>query len=127
LIADAGMGHQAVYTVEADELPRDLPARSPGDSVGQADPAAATHGHPHDDQHGHQHGPGNHADEEDPTAEIRALSQQVNALRKDLDMWKSRLRLQDIVGGIGYILGIMGVVSFFLGSRRKEKGVEPGE
>jgi hypothetical protein len=127
LIADAGMGHQAVYTVEADELPRDLPARSTGDSADEADPAHATHSHPHDDQHGHQHGPVNHHDEENLTAEIQALSQQVNALRKDLDKWKGRLRLQDIVGGIGYILGIMGLVSYFLGARRKEKGAAPGE
>lgn len=127
LIADAGMGHQAEYTVEADELPQDLPARSTGDSADETDPAHATHSHPHDDQHGHQHGPVNHPDEENLTAEIQALSQQVNALRKDLDKWKGRLRLQDIVGGIGYILGIMGLVSYFLGARRKEKGAAPGE
>jgi hypothetical protein len=127
LIADAGLGHQAEYTVEVDELPRDLPARGAGDSVGEADPAPATHSHPQDDQHGHQHSPVNRSDEENLTAEIQALSQQVNALRKDLDKWKSRLWLQDIVGGIGYILGIMGLVSYFLGARRKEKAAVAGE
>lgn len=127
LIADAGMGHQAVYTVEADELPQDLPARGLGDSVGQAERAPATHSHPHQDQKGHQRVPVSPPDEEDLAEEIRALSRQVNALRKDLDTSKSRLRLQDIVGGIGYILGIMGLISYFLGARRKERDAATGE
>jgi len=128
LIADAGLGHQAEYTVEADELPRDLPAGGSGDSVGEADPVSpATHDHQHGHQHNHEHGPAKPPDEENLTAEIQALAQQVNALRKDLDKWKGRLRLQDIVGGIGYILGIMGLVSYFLGARRKEKRATAGE
>lgn len=132
LIADAGLGHQAEYTVEADELPQDLPADSPGGSVDESDPASsATHGHPHDHRHdhqpGHQHGPVKALGEENLTAEIRALAQQVTALRKDLDKWKARARLQDILGGVGYILGIMGLVSYFLGARRKEKGAVAGE
>ena len=30
------------------------------------------------------------------------------------------MRLQDIVGGVGYILGITGMLFYFLGIRRKE-------
>lgn len=124
LIADAGFGHQAERTVEADELPRDLPAGGSGESVGEADPASpATHGHQRD----HRHGPVKNPGEENLAAEIQALGQQVNALRKDLDKWRGRLRLQDIVGGIGYILGIMGLASYLLGARRKEKGAAAGE
>lgn len=126
LIADAGMGHQAEYTVAADELPQDLPTRSPGDSVGEANPVSPDE-HEHSHQHDDQHGPAKAIGEEDLSAEMRALAQQVNALRKDLEKSKARLRLQDIVGGIGYILGIMGLVSYFLGARRKEKGAAAGE
>ena len=113
LIVDAGLGHQAEYTVEADELPRDLPADSPGDSVSEADPAFFFYLFV---QHVDLHAPMKTHDEENLTAEIRALAQQVAALRKDLDKSKARLRLQDILGGIGYILGIMGLVSYFLGA-----------
>jgi len=120
LIADAGFGHRAEYTVEADELPRDLPAGGSGDSAGEADPVSPA-------THEHQHRPVKTSDEENLAAEIQALGQQVNALRKDLDKWKGRLRLQDVVGGIGYILGIMGLVSYFVGARRKEKGPAAGE
>ena len=116
LIADAGMGHQAEYTVEADKLPRDLPPDSLGDSPSEAEPTSP-------DTLGHQHAPAKTPHEENLTAEIQALVQQVTALRKDLDKWKARLRLQDILGGIGYILGIMGLAFYFLGVRRKEKGV----
>jgi hypothetical protein len=69
----------------------------------------------------------NHPDEENLTAEIQALSQQVNALRKDLDKGKSRLWLRDIMGGIGYILSIMGLASSFMGARRKEKATAADE
>jgi nickel transport protein len=116
LIADAGLGHQARYTVQADELPQDLPARG---AASPADSDSATHGHPHDDHPGHEH---RHVDSAEPgelSEELHALAQQLSALRKDLDKSKTRLRLQDLLGGIGYIVGITGLAAYFLRSRRQ--------
>lgn len=118
LIADAGLGHAAEYTVEAGELPAALgppSARTPGDSppdspqgaepLSPAAPARHAHGSPA-------------LANADLAAQTEALSRQIAALRQDLDRWKAQLRLQDILGGIGYILGVMGLI-FFLGGKRK--------
>jgi hypothetical protein len=126
LIADAGMGHEAEYTVEAGELPADLgplpakpPADSPRDSPDEAKPASSVEPAPHSHSHPHSHAPVA-SGSEDLAAQTEALGRQIAALRKDLDKWKAQLRLQDLLGGIGYILGIMGLV-FFLGGRRKNR------
>jgi nickel transport protein len=52
---------------------------------------------------------------------IESLHQQVFALRADIDKWKTQLRAQDVLGGIGYILGITGLAFFVLGFRRKKE------
>ena len=49
------------------------------------------------------------------------MARQLAGLRADLDRYKNELRLRDVLGGVGYILGIMGIVFYFLGVRRKEK------
>ena len=48
-----------------------------------------------------------------------SVSHQIAGLRRDLDKWQARMRLQDILGGVGYILGITGMLFYFLGVRRK--------
>jgi nickel transport protein len=120
VIADAGMGHQAEYIVPQEELPADLPLQEVGESRAQETPGALG---PHaKENHAHGGGPAHDSDsvsaaDQDASAEIRALNQQIAALRVDLQRWKSRLRLQDIMGGIGYILGILGVWSYFFARR----------
>ncbi len=126
LIADAGLGHEAEYTVEAGELPEalgQLPAKPPAgsrrESPDEAEPAPSAEPDPHTHSHSHPHDPVASGGE-DLAAQTEALARQIAALRQDLDKWKAQLRLQDILGGIGYILGILGLL-FFLGGRRKEK------
>jgi nickel transport protein len=111
LSADAGFGHRAEYTVEVAELPTSLPPYSP-DAAGvvlQANLTDESTPEPVRSPPHHDH---------DPAAEIEALTQQIVALRRDLDRWKAQLRMQDILGGIGYILGIMGLASYLL--RKKQ-------
>jgi hypothetical protein len=128
LIADAGLGHEAEYTVEAGELPAalgqlpaNLPAGSPRDSPDEAEPASSAEPAPHTHAHSHAHPHAPVASgSEDLAAQTESLGRQIATLRQDLDKWKAQLRLQDVLGGIGYILGITGLV-FFLGGRRKEK------
>ncbi len=125
LIADAGEGHRGEFTVAADELPEGLPsyrsseARS-GRLPGEGPPAASGGDAPEATlPPDRQSVPG--PDGENLKAEIEALGRQVAALRRDLDRYRSELRLQDVLGGVGYILGIMGLAFYFLGVRRKEK------
>lgn len=127
LIADAGEGHGAEYTVRAEELPDDLPAPggaegSSNERSGESEPASSD-GHRKDEtaQPGSTEGLRGAASREDLQGEIRALTRQIVELRRDLDEQRSQLRLQDVLGGLGYILGITGALFYFLGVRRKEK------
>jgi nickel transport protein len=113
LIADVGEGHRAEFTLSADELPGGLPAPSdPGGRPGEEAPPAPG-------------GAPGARDAAEPSpksleAAIDDLNRQIAGLRKDLNGYKNQLRLQDILGGLGYIVGITGVVFYFLGVRRKE-------
>lgn len=116
-VVDVGLGHRAEYTVPAEELPSDLPTKGVGESLSGAlkvSPASPTNAAaqsrelPSESQ-------GNLA------AEVHALDQQIAALRADLQKWKTSLRLQDVLGGVGYILGVLGVLSYVLAGRRRGK------
>ena len=116
-VADAGFGHRAEYTVAAEELPSDLSEGraadpKPDTGLGSAAPAR---------ERGIPDG-----SPEDLAAEVQALGQQIAAMRGDLVKWQAALRLQDVLGGVGYILGILGVMSYFLAGRRRNRA-EPVE
>jgi nickel transport protein len=51
-----------------------------------------------------------------------AVDRQVVPLRRQLDRFENTLRVRDVLGGIGYIFGIMGLLFFFLGRRSKGPG-----
>jgi nickel transport protein len=119
VIADAGSGHGAEYTVAADELPESLPP--PGGSDDPGPPAdSAEQGAPN-------RPPERRVADADPKEteaelqELRAIARQLEAVRREMNQYHNQLRLRDVLGGLGYILGIMGVVFYFLGVRRKEK------
>jgi nickel transport protein len=109
LSADAGFGHRAEFIVPAAELPSDLPSYVPGNA-----PFPAASNGAGSSESGRSPPP----DTLGSSTEIEALNQQIAALRRDLDRWKAQLRMQDILGGIGYILGLMGLASYLLGKRR---------
>lgn len=48
----------------------------------------------------------------------KAVSKQIRPLREQLEGYEEKIRLHDILGGIGYIIGLMGL-GYFLGARRK--------
>ncbi len=107
LVARAGEGHAAEYTVTADELPADLPDAVAASSV--AKPAGASPGAVR---------PGGRASADE---RLDSIQRELVQLRKDLAHANQRIRLQDVVAGIGYILGLMGLAFYFLGLRRKER------
>jgi nickel transport protein len=142
LLADAGEGHAAEYTVPADELPDGLPPLGGSEPAVGAGPEetestavpdndakrpAPPGGSDREPVSPAPHGEAAHQrpvappDQPDLRAEIRAIGKQLAALRSDLDRYNNELHLRDVLGGLGYIVGIMGVVFYFLGVRRKEK------
>lgn len=106
IIVDAGGGHVAEFTVKASEL-------TGMDTAGTASIAAAA----------------DNATSEEPssvslsTATLqtlvdKAVARQLRPLREQLDAYQAETRWQDILGGIGYILGIAGI-AFYLLARRQ--------
>lgn len=110
-VADGGFGHRAEYTLPAAQLPTTLPT----DDAGQPEPQGAATAGRTDAQHVH---PAPAGSQPELAAEIGDLNRQIVALRADLEKWKSALRLQDVLGGVGYIFGILGGLSYFLRGRR---------
>jgi len=91
IVVKAGPGHEAEYTVRAVDLPPG-PVASPAQETA---PGARDLG------------------------AIRALvgqavDEKIQPLREDLD----RIRLRDVIGGLGYILGLTGI-AFYLSARAK--------
>ncbi len=116
IVADAGFGHRAEYVIPADELPTDLPAFG-------ADPSPADEQPPEVlDARSTEPPTPILSPPSDLAPEITALSQQISALRRDLDRWQARLRTQDVLGGIGYILGLMGLGSYLLRHKKPVSG-----
>ena len=96
ITVDGGDGHSATATVAAADLPASLPA-------GAAAAAAVTPQAP-------------------PPAEMdaveAAVARQIRPLRQQLDAYEDKLRLHDILGGIGTIFGVFGVLAW-IAARRK--------
>lgn len=50
----------------------------------------------------------------------QAVSQQVKPLQKELRAYKEKVMIRDIMGGLGFILGIVGIAAY-MSAKRKEK------
>lgn len=106
-------GHGAEFRVPAEELSADLPPLAP-------DADAAKHGHSEGTS------PAPPTLEPPPvlpngdgrvTDELAAVRGQISALRQQLAEYEQRIRLRDVIGGIGYIFGLAGV-AFYIAARR---------
>lgn len=112
LVVDAGGGHVAEYTVPADELPQSLPLRSapanPGKNTTESSSKPQTVTLTETPS----------SDTQSLLERIESLNSQVAQLRKQLDRYEQKTRLRDVLGGIGYILGLMGLGGYLLAGRR---------
>lgn len=134
VVADAGEGHTAEYRIAEQELPVDLPAQSAAGA--QADSATSSapgglraEGWPLVEATGKQSGAGegqlavrSAGQGADLGASIEALRIQVLDLRGDFDAFRQEIRVRDVLGGIGYILGVAGVVLYVVCRRRTGQG-----
>jgi nickel transport protein len=68
-------------------------------------------------QHSHSaaHASGDSGDE------FEELHEQIEHLEERLNAHDERVRMSDILGGIGYIVGISGVAYYYFGARRRKR------
>jgi len=52
--------------------------------------------------------------------EFEELHEQIEELHEQLKAHDEHVRLTDVIGGIGYIVGITGIAYYYLGGRRKK-------
>jgi len=57
----------------------------------------------------------------------RAVAKQLVPLQEKLDAYESRIRSQDILGGLGYIFGVVGAVAFLVSRRQRKPEPEPAK
>ncbi len=119
LVVDAGGGHVGQYRIAADELPKELPAADAPSPSGVAEPEA-TADRPLADDPTPIASQGSVPSDASPSLE--ALRVQVVKLREDLDGFRNEIRLRDVIGGIGYIVGAMGLVLYVVARRRHRDG-----
>ncbi len=103
--ANLGAGHVASVIVNRDELPENL------QSPKQAETASAPQ----------KMAPSTPSVQSSDLKQMiaKAVRQEVQPLRKEIASYKEKNDLQSILGGIGYILGLTGIV-FYIAARRKE-------
>ena len=118
-------GHTAEFLVAASELLDGLPAADtgPAASVHRADATSSATARSAGES------PAAVAAIDDAALEAlvsQAVQRQVRPLREQLLACGDRIGLQDIIGGIGYIVGIFGIAAYVLSLRRRPTGRHGG-
>ena len=107
---DTGDGHSAQTIVAADDLPSSLPSST---SAGTAAATLAAAPAPRAAMVA--------TATDEATLEnliTKAVAQQIRPLREQLNAYEDQVRLRDIVGGIGYIVGLAGLAMWL---RRRQQ------
>ncbi len=129
IVVDAGEGHTAEYTIAAEEF-----GTGSGDASREGDETAAASGQEEAASDGRAE-----ADVEEPSAEVEAgqgdemtvqlaaLRMQIVRLREDVQSLRERLWLRDILGGIGFILGLTGIAYYFAMRKQADPKATPRE
>jgi len=116
-------GHGGEYQIKADELPSDLPLPGNRDTAGDAAARGATSGSEPDSATSLPAAPPATGDLSESVTgadgtfgpKIDALGQQIRQLQRQVEEYEQRTRLRDVLGGIGFILGLAGIAFYFLG------------
>jgi nickel transport protein len=130
-VVNTGEGHVASYLLSAEELPESLP--TPGKSEAAARGNTASGGSGSAERKGTSSGassesippkllsPVSESETELMNMVERVVSRQVRPLREQLSSYEEKVRMHDILGGIGYIVGLMGIVLYLRASTRKNR------
>ncbi len=119
LVAATDDGHQAEYTVPAAELPSSLPDDPSQPVAPSSEPPAETHAV------SATAAPPTTAASRTPADAVADLGRQLAALQREVHELRNELRWQDIIGGLGYILGLMGLSFYFLGVQKRVRDQPP--
>jgi nickel transport protein len=125
IIADSGDGHTARFRIAADTLPESLPAAAAGGGAPMAagGPASAATTMAAGPASADAAAAGPVVDAvalRDIVAE--AVASQVRPLREEINAYQDEVRLRDILGGLGFIVGLAGAVLWARAARRGEAG-----
>ena len=113
LVADAGEGHGAEYVIQAAQLPAELPPR--GDGSSPTTPVA-----PNDAPAAVSAGTTATGPAPPGKSQLDAVRADIARLHEELRAYEDRTRLRDLLGGVGYILGVAGIAFYLLACRRGE-------
>ena len=114
IVADLRDGHRAEFVVPADQLPPSLPAPSEAndgatkaatdaDALPQAETSAVAI---------------------EAIVEA-AVARHIGPLRQQIAAYEDRIRWHDVLGGIGYIVGMTGLTGYFLARRGSDRRGKP--
>lgn len=119
IVVDGGDGHRAEYLVRAEEMPQslaglpelsaDVVAATTASAAPSPPPAAAV-------------APG--ATTIGPELEQaidHAVARHIGPLREQLDAFEDAIRFRDILGGLGWIVGLTGIACYFI-ARKDQRG-----
>jgi nickel transport protein len=99
IVANTGDGHEARWVITAEELTGGLPSPPSSELSDERELP----------------------DTSQLTVLVeQAVARQVRPLREELIAYEEQVRFRDVIGGIGYILGIFGVVAWWQQKRRSE-------
>lgn len=116
-------GHRTTFTLTADELPDSLPMIGAEQTTSPTTARKAVAAEKNSTFTKQDDLVQEAVNAQVPLEEIEkivanAVSKQIRPLREQLEKYEEKIRLHDILGGIGYIIGLMGLW-FFLGGRKK--------
>jgi nickel transport protein len=119
----ASMGHLAEYSIPATDLPQIFPAAATGTAgelpKSQLDRAVSPQPSTANVEPPTQ--AASEASEIEKTVD-RSIARQLEPIRRALEEDRNKQRFSDIVGGIGYIIGLMGLAAYFRSKLRQKRG-----
>ncbi|MCG8383576.1 MAG: cobalt ABC transporter permease [Gammaproteobacteria bacterium] len=107
--ANLGSGHAIELILEAQALP-DAPSSRDKSALNTAPTTSL-----------HTDSAGNLNEDQLKQLISEAVSRQVTPLRRDLINYQNQAKWHDVLGGIGYILGIFGLAAWLTARKQKEK------
>ena len=122
IVADSGDGHRAEWRVTASELSAGFPGVPPSPVERSSTPASANRSTEPPNHSGplplsFSQSAGAPSAPADLATIERAVARQVLPLREELRAAQDQARLHDIMGGIGYILGLVGIALWWRARR----------
>ncbi|GAB4350432.1 MAG: hypothetical protein Kow0099_33960 [Candidatus Abyssubacteria bacterium] len=112
----ASMGHRAEFTIPAEDLPGDMPAPESSESSRKEQETM-----PDKAPGPVEIAPPDIAPNELERALDRALSRNLEPIRRAIEESRRERRFSDVLGGIGYIFGVTGIVFYLLSRRERRK------